>query len=125
MRGPRDAGAIERLAGAVLHAGPQHQRELAADLADLRLDVFDAQAFLARARRDFDQRLVGIELVPGELPQDRVPIRGERAGLDQHLVAHADGPIERRHHQVQIHGQRIHDHDFARERAGRGASVPW
>ena len=33
VRGARDARAVECLAGAVLHAGPQHQRELAAELA--------------------------------------------------------------------------------------------
>ena len=60
----------------------------------------------------------GIELVPGELPEDGVAIRGERAGFDEHLVAHADGPIERRHHEMQVHGERIHGDDFVRQRAG-------
>ena len=56
MRGARDACAVESLAGAVLHAGPQHQRELGAQLLDLRLDVLDAQRFFAGARLELDQR---------------------------------------------------------------------
>ncbi len=42
-----DAGAVEGLAGAVLHAGPQHQGQLRAELVDLRLDVLDAQGLFA------------------------------------------------------------------------------
>src|SRR5205085_6093593 len=63
----RDARAIERLAGAVLNAGPEHERELAAEFFDLCLDVLDAQRFFASARREFDQRFLGIEFVPREL----------------------------------------------------------
>src|SRR5690242_312006 len=48
MRRLRDARAVERLAGAVLDTGPEHERELAAQLLDLRLDVFEAQRLFAR-----------------------------------------------------------------------------
>jgi hypothetical protein len=118
MRGAGDARAVECLAGAVLHAGPQHEREFIAATVDRGFDVFDAQGLFARARSQLYQGAVGIELVPGKLPEDGVPIRGERAGFDEHFVAHADGPVERRHHEMQVHGERVHGDDFVRERAG-------
>ena len=92
------------------------------EIVDLRFDVLDAQRLLAGARRELHQRFSGIELVPGELAEDGVPIRGECAGLDEDLVAHADRPVERGHHQVQVHRQRIHGDDFARQRAGQVCS---
>jgi hypothetical protein len=70
------------------------------------------------SRRELYQCLFGVELVPGKLSEDGVAIGGKRAGFDEHLVAHADRPVERRHHEMQVHGERIHGDDFARERAG-------
>ena len=75
LRGRGDARAIERLAGAVLHAGPEHERELAAQFLDLRLDVVDAQGLFTGARRELYQRFFRIELVPRELAENGVAVR--------------------------------------------------
>ena len=75
MRGTGDARAVEGLAGAVLHAGPQHERELIAATLDRRFDVLDAQIFFAGARRQLYQCAVGVEFVPGKLPEDGMAIR--------------------------------------------------
>ena len=75
MRGLRDARAIERLAGAVLHAGPEHERELAAQFLDLCLDVVDAQGLFTGARRKLYQRFFRIELVPRELAENGMAVR--------------------------------------------------
>ncbi len=47
VRGLRDAREIEGLAGAKLHPGPQHQRDLLALARQARLDVLLGQQLLA------------------------------------------------------------------------------
>ena len=43
----------------------------------------------------------------------RILIGGKCSAFDEDLVSFARGPVERCHHQMQIHCQRIHHHDFA------------
>ena len=74
------------------------------------------------ARRDLDQVLRGVESVKLELRDDRVAIGRKRRFLDEHAVAFAVGPEEAHHHQVQIHGQRIHGDDFGLAGADQSAA---
>ena len=58
---------IEGLAAAVLHARPEHQRQLSGLRFDRGLDVFMPQDVFARARRQLQQRGGGIVAVPVQL----------------------------------------------------------
>ena len=64
--------------------------------------------------------LLRVEAVPGDLRGDRVPVRGEGAGLDEDAAALTGRAVEARQHQVQVHGERVHRDDFIRLRAGEG-----
>ena len=59
-----------------------------------------------------------VEAVPGDLRGDGVAVGGEGAGLDQDARAPAARAVEARQHQVQVDGQRVHRHHFARLGAG-------
>ena len=69
------------------------------------------------ARPELEQRRARIEPVPAELRLDGVAIRGERVALDEDLVTLRRRPEERREHQVQVHGQRVHRDDLVAMRA--------
>ena len=55
-----------------------------------------------------------VEAVEDGLGLDRVVVRGERVRFEEDPVPVAGGPIEARHHQVQVDGERVHGHDFGR-----------
>ena len=112
MRGAHDAAAIEGLAGEVLHAGPQHQRQVFPAVADGRFDVLRGEGAARVARAQLHEFPCRVQSVPFDLRGDGVAIRGERAGLDEHARALARGPVEARHHQVQVGGQRVHRDDI-------------
>ena len=111
---PRD---IERLPRAELHAGPQHQRDLAPCLLEQASMASSGNEVFARRRRELDQAVARIEPMPRNLRRHGMPIRRERAGLDENLRARAGGPIEAREHHVDVHRERIHRDHFARARA--------
>jgi len=52
--------------------------------------------------------------MPGDLRGHRVPVGGECAGLDEDAGACALRAVKAREHQVQIHRERVHRHDFVR-----------
>ncbi len=52
-----------------------------------------------------------------DLRLHRILIRRKSSALDQNLVSLRRRAIERRHHQVQVHRERIHHDDFARLRS--------
>ena len=54
----RNGGKVKRLTGAVLHAGPQHQRHFIAALCQQLLQRGGADHILALRRSDFDQAIV-------------------------------------------------------------------
>ena len=43
-----------------------------------------------------------------------MPVGGEGARFDDDFDSIADGPVEARQHQVQVHRQRVHGDDFIR-----------
>ncbi len=116
-RGRRDGRDVQELAGVVLDAGEKHDGDLAPAPLDQLDQIFRPQERLARARRDPDQPLNGIDAMKGELRLRGVGVGGEGAVFDQDLVAGTHRPEERRHHEVEIHGQPVHHHHLVRERA--------
>ena len=120
VRGARDARQVKHLPGAILHPGPQHQRDLSAVRGEARLDVRFRHGVFAGARGELEQRALRVEAVPGDLRGHRVPVRGEGAGLDEDAAALTGRTVEARQHQVQVHGERVHRHHFIRLRAGEG-----
>ena len=74
VRGRGDASQVERLAGAVLHAGPQYQRQPRTECRDPLLDVVDRQPVLACAWRQLDELVCRVETVPGDLGRHHVPV---------------------------------------------------
>jgi hypothetical protein len=121
--GARDARQIERLTGAELHAGPQHQRDLLAVTRQARLDGLLRDGVLAGARGELDERACGVQIAPRDLGCDRMAVRGEGPGLHEDARASPARPVEARQHQVQIHRQRVHGHDFAAASAGQLGQV--
>jgi len=69
-----DRREIEGLPGAELNARPQHERDLAAALAQAVPDRVDVNEIRSRFRRELDEMRRGIEAVPGELRDDGVPV---------------------------------------------------
>ena len=67
---------------------------------------------IAVAGAEFDQALVRIEAMQAYLGLHCITVRREGAALDQQLVSALSGAVEARHHQVQVHGERVHVHDF-------------
>ncbi len=62
-RGSRDARKIERLARSELHAGPEHKRNLTAELFQTGFDGLFRHQVLAGVRRELDE-VIGTETVP-------------------------------------------------------------
>ena len=90
VRGARDAREVEGLAGAVLHAGPQHQRQRVALGGDARPRCpRGAAAPRRRAARASISAVGGVVAVPAQLRADHVAVGRERAGLDQDAMARA------------------------------------
>ena len=67
VRGRRELAHAEGLARVVLHARQQHERERRAGARNLGHDVLLAQRRLARARRDAQQHVSGVEPVDARL----------------------------------------------------------
>ena len=108
---------IEQLAGVILHAGQQDERDLGTPLHDQRLEVFGPERRLAAPGGDGEQRFRRVEAPAPEVGRHRVAVGRKGAVLDQDLPARAVGPEERDQHQVEIHGERVHRHHLP----GRGA----
>jgi hypothetical protein len=123
VRGARDVRQIEGLAGAVLHAGPEHQRDAARFVRQRGLDVGGLERVGARARRQLDQAASRVEPMPADLRFDGVAVRGKGAGLDQDGVAARGRAVEARQQQVQVDAQRIHRHDLVGACAGEQRQV--
>ena len=85
--------------------------------ASKRVVALAVELEAAGARPELEQRRARIEPVPAQLRLDGVAIRGERVALDEDLVALRRRPEERREHQVQVHGQRVHRDDLVALRA--------
>jgi len=115
-----DLPQLERLAGAVLHAGPQHQRQARSVLGDRALDRLHRERAVLLVGFQFDQVGSRIEAVEANLRFERMAIGRERTGLHQDRWTLARRAIEADHHQVQVGGQRVHRHHFARLRADQG-----
>jgi hypothetical protein len=58
-----------------------------------------------------------IETVVPQLRLNGVQIRREGRFIDEGAAPAAGGKVERRHHQVQVHREAVHEHDFMRQRA--------
>ena len=117
MAEPRDLLEVEGLAGAVLHAGPQYQREALAVLVDRAFDRLHRERAVGLVGFDFDQGVLRRQATVFQLRFHRVAIRREAAGLDQDRGALDGRLVEADQHQVQVGGQRIHRHHFGRLRA--------
>ena len=112
-REPRD---VVDLAGRVVHAGQQGDRERVAMRVDGRLEVLGPHRRLARARSDHDEVLGRIEPVMDELRLDGVPVRRERRRVDEDLRPAPARPEERGQQEVEVDRQRVHRR---RPRSGR------
>ena len=112
-----DLGNVERLPAAVLHAGPQHQREARAVFGDRACDRRHRERIVSLVGLQFDQVGGRIEAVEADLRFHRVAVGRERAGLHQDRRALAGRAVEADHHQVQVGGQRVHRDHFLRLRA--------
>jgi hypothetical protein len=73
-RGCDDRGEIQSLAGEVLYAGQQHERQPRALALEAGNEILRTKAAFARARRGFDQVLLRVKSVIMELRNDRVAI---------------------------------------------------
>ena len=108
----RVRGEVEPFAGQILHAGQEHERDALALLREQGLVALAIEVEAVGARPELEQRRARIEPVPAELRLDGVAIRGECVALDENLVTLRRRPEERREHQVQVHGQRVHRDDL-------------
>ncbi len=107
---PRNPFKVEHLAGGVLHAGPQHQRDGVAFCLQEGFDVglFDAAVaaipqFAAGSK--LHQAFRGIQAVEPDLGRHCVTVGGEGLLFDDDTPAPAPGPVEADHHQVQVDRQ--------------------
>ena len=103
---PHQRPHVVRPATDVVHVADQHERHVVA----LPQRTQGILAF---------QDGVG-ESVEPRLRDHRVLIRGKRALLDQQPVLAGPGAVERDHHQMQVHRQRVHHHHFV----GQGTDEP-
>ncbi len=110
-------GEVEPLARQILHAGQQNERDALALFREQRLVPLTVELEAARARPDLEQGRARIEPVPAQLRFHGVAIRREDVALDEDFVALRRGSEERREHQVQVHGQRVHRDDLVALRA--------
>ena len=117
VRQPRHLGQVEGLPGAVLDAGPQHQRQAMAVHGDGRLQRRHRDGAFGLVRLQLDQVGGRVEAMEADLRLDRMPVGGKRAGLDQDRRALARGPVEADHHEVQVGGEGVHRHHLAGQRA--------
>ena len=118
--GGSDPFDVEILPGQIVNAGEQHEGDAAPVGLQGRLDVVRPEQVLARPRRHDAERVARIVSVMDDLGLDGVGVGGERSVFDQDLVAVARGSVERRQHEVQVHGEAVHHHDFA----GNGPDQP-
>ena len=123
MRGFGDRAKVERLAGAVLHAGQHHERDARAVFVESAQDRRVGNRSVRLIAFELDQRGGRIVSVETDLRFDRVTVGRECVLLDQDRRPLRGRTIEADHHQVQVHGQRIHRDDFVRLRADEGGEV--
>ena len=103
---------IKGLAGVVVDAAQKHQGwALARNGSD---DVLCVQEVVPGTRAQSDNRVVGVEAVKSRLRGDGVLVRRKGRRLHQNLVAQLGGPIKAHHHQMKVHREGVHHHDFAR-----------
>ncbi|KAG1443296.1 hypothetical protein G6F57_018141 [Rhizopus arrhizus] len=121
--GAGDRIEVEGLAGAVLHAGPKHQRQARAMLGDGTLDRRERDRAIGFVRLYFHQARGGGEAMEADLRLHGVAIGGERAGFHQDHRALRGRPVEADHHQVQVHAQGIHRHHFAGQRTDHAGQL--
>ena len=125
LREPRDRLDLERLARVVLDSRKQDQRDRLAlafqNAGDVRrIDRLDRGLACVRVGPQPHERFRRVEAVDDRLRLDRVVVGGKGVLLDQDPMPLARRPVEARHHQVQVDGERVHRHDLAR----RGAHEP-
>ncbi len=118
VRGAHDARHVKCLAGAKLHPGPQHQRNLLTARRQSGLDGCLRHQVLTSARRELEQGGLGIKAAPGDLGCDRMPVGREGPGFHQDAGTPPLRAVETRQHEVQVRGQGVHGDDFGVARAG-------
>ena len=122
VRESRDRLDLEGLARVVLDSRKQDQGDrLTVAFEDLG-DVRGIDRVLSLAGPQPHECFGRVEAVDDGLRLDRIVVRGERMLLEENPMPLAGRPIEARHHQVKVDGERVHRHDFVwRE---RGAHQP-
>ena len=123
MSGCGDPRAVKGLPAVVIHAAEHDQRDPFAFFSEQLFDIFGANGRFARARADFDQRGCRVVTVIADLRLHGVLIGGKSVRFDEDFVSRRRGPVKRNHHQVQIHGERVHHDDFVR--AARPPAARW
>ena len=108
----RECRYVERLAAQVLDARQQHEGDALALLGQQRLESLPVEMPRARRGIDLEQRVLRLETVQAQMRDHGVAIGRERVTLDDDLVAFPRRPEEAHEHQMQIHGERVHGHDF-------------
>ena len=73
------------VAGQILHARQQHERDAFALLSEQRLVALAVELEAAVAKADLEQCAARIEPVPAQLRFDGVAIRGERVAFEENL----------------------------------------
>ena len=117
MAEARDLLQVERLPGAVLHAGPEDQCQTRAVFGDGAFDRRHRECAVGLVGLDFDQIGFRRQSAGFELRSHRVAVGRKRAGLHQDRAAFGGRSVETHHHQMQVRGERIHRDHFQRLRA--------
>ena len=80
-------------------------------------DELQGHCVFTRTRGELKERGLRLKSAPGNLGCDRMTVGGEGACLDQHARAPSLRAVEARKHQMQVHRERVHRHDFVGSRA--------
>jgi hypothetical protein len=93
---------VDELAGEVVDAAQEHEREPLALVLQLCHDVLGAQGVLARARPQAHDLLGRVEPAVRDVAPDGVAVGRERGVLDDDAPPLAVRAVERRKHQVKV-----------------------
>ena len=97
------------------HTGKQDQGYGFAFLFQHCGQIVGTKQQLVIAWRPLEQVGIGVEAMQAQLRRRGILIRGKCTGFDQDLVTIRGRPVETRHQDVQVDGQRIHCDQFVIE----------